>query len=128
MLNGKRGFFTDSSRGADSFVPFKGEITSGEAWCESMKHYYAAYGGNAWHRNMDFTNIKSFTIALVNPQSYTGYRHYIKFYDSNGTEIKDITITTTPVTFSDADIFTKAKKIYLYYPNATDYSFAYETK
>lgn len=25
MLNGKRGFFTDSSRGADTFVPFKGE-------------------------------------------------------------------------------------------------------
>lgn len=25
MLNGKRGFFTDSSRGADSFVPFKSE-------------------------------------------------------------------------------------------------------
>lgn len=114
--------------GADTVFPFKGEITSGEAWCKSMEHYYTTYGGATYHRDMDFTNIKSFTIALVNPQSYEGYRHYIKLYDLNGTEIKDITITTTPVTFSDANILTKAKKIYLYYPNATDYSFSYETK
>lgn len=113
--------------GADTVFPFKGEITSGEAWCKSMEHFRATYGGSINFFDMDFTNIKSFTIALVNPQSYSN-RHYIKLYDLNGTEIKDITITTTPVTFSDANILTKAKKIYLYYPNATDYSFSYETK
>lgn len=113
--------------GADTVFPFKGEITSGEAWCKSMEHYRATYGGSLTHFDMDFTNIKSFTIALVNPQSYS-YRHYIKLYNSNDTEIKDITITTTPVTFSDANIFSKAKKIVLYFPNATDYSFSYETK
>ena len=84
-----------------------------------------------WHTSGGFSYFYNFTVIYAitsSVVSVVGYRHYIKIYDSNNTEIKDITITTTSVTFSDANIFSKAKKITLYYPNATDYSFSYETK